>query len=659
MVETDPHEIFRIGIDTGGTFTDIAWIDGNILKTAKVPSRPDHPALGVLDGLNLVKNKGRLVCHGTTVGTNAVLARQGGPAGIVVTKGFADILKIGRGDRSNLYSKTPSRPTPLIDRDNVFEINVRFDNNGKQISYPSEDEYNELLENIEKSSVKALGIGLLHSATQPTAENLLAQTLANHSGLPVFASAQLAGYPREYERWSLAALSAYLAPVLGDYLGELEEKCPSKLAIMTSSGGLVSTSHVSANPALCVLSGPAGGALGALNYGPENILALDMGGTSTDVTLLPGKIPRTRESEIDGLPVPLPAIDIHTIGAGGGSIISFDRGGMLAVGPGSAGADPGPACYGNNGPPCLSDVALIAGRILPDRFLGGQISLDEAASKIALDKILPQGMLIDELLDSVIELAVVHLTGALRKISVARGIDPAENFVLMPFGGAGALFAVECARSLGLKQVIHPRASGVFSALGLLGAPIAAEKESAVMLEAGRSAESLNKIINELKNEIREILSEWDDAANTAFTVTTECRYSGQTHTLEIPIENTSGIQISKPFETAYQQRYTYTHPGTPVEIVTVRVRGEIPSPAITFEDISMDGRDKVPKSVGSSMLRIEKSWCEGSVYERDRLPVDVEFNGPAVVVEDYSTLFLPPGSIGRLDVKGNVVVEV
>ena len=666
MDDNGKSTITRVGIDTGGTFTDIAWVDGNKLKSAKVPSRPDHPAEAVLEGLKFLDKQPDLICHGTTVGTNAVLAGQGGPSALVVTRGFADVLSIGRGDRSNLYSKTPSRPRPVIDRSRIFEIDARFDHNGNQLSFPTEEDYGRLLSEIESAKVKAIGIGLLHSATHPTGEKILAQILSQNTGLPTFASSGLAGYPREYERWSLASIAAYLAPVLGDYLSDLDNKCGSRLAIMTSSGGLVSTSCVLENPALCLLSGPAGGALGALAMGLKNVLALDMGGTSTDVSLLAGKIPRTHESEIDGIPIPLPTIDIHTIGAGGGSIITFDSGGMLSVGPSSAGADPGPACYGKGGPACLSDVALMSGRILSGMFLGGRMTLDEKEARYALDRILPRGMRFEQLLDSVIELAVVHLTGALRKISVARGIDPApinrpdDAFVLLPFGGAGAIFAVECARALGLKQVVHPRASGVFSAIGLLKAPIASEKEKAVIMDAGACAESVHGIIQDLKSEVKSALSEWDDEGGALFSAVLECRYRGQTHALGIPVDEYAGSEeIIGTFEDAYRARFSYLHPATPVEIVTVRVRGEIPALEIEFDDIDPEGRDLERSLVGTVNLRTDSSWREGPVYRRELLPVDVEIKGPALIVEDFSTLYLPPDTKARLDSRGHILIEV
>ncbi len=655
--------IFRVGIDTGGTFTDIVWCDGARLGMSKVPSRPDAPAEAVLEGLKKVPAVSSLVCHGTTVGTNAVLARHGGPARMVVTKGFRDVLEIGRGEREQLNSLSPSRPKPLLGRDEILEIDVRFDADGNQIGTPDEESFHLLVENLKRSGAKALAVGILHSATQPSPERILAQVLTDHTGIPAFPSAGLAAYPREYERWSLAALTAYLAPVLGKYLAELSGRCPADLALMASSGGLVSPDQVLKNPAICVLSGPAGGALAALATGRDRILALDMGGTSTDVTLLAGRLPRTREAAIDGLPVPLPAIDIHTIGAGGGSIVKIDSGGMLALGPDSAGAMPGPACYGYGGPATLSDVALLSGRLVPNYFLGGDIKLDGRASVDALEKIAPDGMSVDKLVDGVLELAIVHLTGALRKISIARGIDPAlpdASYTLIPFGGAGAFFAVECARSLGLREAVHPHAAGVYSAIGLMLAPVSAECETAIIRPVDQSVDIIRSARDQLVRDLAQTLEQWPQTEGPIFIATLECRYRGQTHTLEIPLADEIDVsRIRRDFEKAYIERYTYLHDDADIEIVSIRVRGELPAPPFEFPDVETADRHIDAAKIDDTNLRLDGSWRVAPVYDRYRIPIDSPITGPALIIDYHSTLYLPPDATARLDRKGNVVVEI
>jgi len=651
----------RVGIDTGGTFTDVVIVDSGRMHTAKVPSRPDSPALAVLDGLGKIGRQPGLVCHGTTVGTNAILARHGGPACMVVTKGFRDVLEIGRGERIDLYSKSPSRPTPILSRDAIFEIDARLDAAGKPLSAPSESQIAQLADLLKDSKAEAVGIGLLHSAAWPDLERDISRSILDLTGLPTFPSSALAAYPREYERWNLAAVAAYLAPVLGRYLEVLAHKCPATLALMASSGGLISSDQALVNPALCVLSGPAGGALAALSLGRERILALDMGGTSTDVTLLAGHLPRTREAEIDGLPLPLPTIDIHTIGAGGGSIVKFDTGGMLALGPESAGAMPGPACYGNDGPATLSDIALISGRLLPAHFLGGEMSIDAEYAMKALDEIRPASMTIDELIDGVNELAIVHLAGALRRISVGRGIDPSNPrspFTLVPFGGAGALYGVECARAIGLKEVLHPRSAGVFSAIGLLQAPISSESERAILKEVGESIESVRAAGQELETDLSGILKSWSEKA-PVFSATLECRYRGQTHTLEIPLRANDSDSIAADFENAYKSRYTYLHRDTEIEVVTIRIRGELIPPKINFPDIPDAERDMAKAQSGIVRMRVDKKWIDAPVYLRDSLPVEFPVDGPALVVEDFTTLYLPPDTSMHLDWKGHAVIEL
>lgn len=655
--------IGRVGVDSGGTFTDLAWIENGVLKTAKVPSHVINPERGVLAGLQKVEGVPDIVCHGTTVGTNAILARHGGPSKMIVTSGFRDVLHIGRGERKNLYSRSPERQVPLLNLDDILEISLRLDASGNLLQSPDENEIEEIAGNINNSGAMAVAVGILHSAAHPDSEIELAEKIRELTGLPVYASSLLAAYPREYERWSLAAMSGYLSPVLGKYLDALNKECKSQLVYMASSGGLTPTVQVLENPSVCVLSGPAGGALAALSTGIDRVLALDMGGTSTDVTLLAGKLPRTREAEIDGLPLPLPTIDIHTIGAGGGSIVRFDRGGMLALGPESAGASPGPACYGFGGPASLTDIMLLAGRIIPERFLGGEMQLDRSASEKVAGEIIQPGMSHEELIDGVIELALVNLTGALRKISVARGIDPAQKdamFTLVPFGGAGALFAVECAMMMGLKKVLHPRAAGVFSALGLLQAPMVIERERTILKTVDKSIDPILNGKNVLIGEIEKSLGEWRDESDVIYSTSLECRYVGQTHTLEILIGNDiTEAGITDEFESAYRSRYTYLHTGRDIEVVSIRVRGEVPAPEFEFEDVNLSGRDLEESKIGQTKLRIEKKWMNSTVFSRDLLPVDAPVKGPALVVEDFATLYLPPDSEMHLDRKGNAIVEI
>ncbi len=660
----DPEaEIMRVGIDAGGTFTDVVWSSGGRIGMAKIPSRPDAPADAVLEGLDAVPIGPRLLCHGTTVGTNAILARHGGPARMVVSTGFRDVLELGRGERTDLYSPSPSRHEPLFSRDEIHEIDLRLDSRGNMLSSPSDSELAALVAELKNSGAKAIGLGILHSAQYPAPEQELAGKLQAATGIEVFPSSALAAYPREYERWSLAAMAAYLAPVLGTYFGNLASRCPASLALMASTGGLVSPEQALQNPAFCVLSGPAGGALAALSMGRERVLALDMGGTSTDVTLLDGKLPRTREAEIDKLPLPLPTIDIHTIGAGGGSIVEIDTGGMLTVGPKSAGAVPGPGCYGKGGPATLSDVALLAGRLVPGRFLAGEMPLDPEAARKALDDIRPRGLDHDDLLDGVLELTRVHLTGALRRISVARGIDPSSSknpFTLVPFGGAGALFAAECARELGLREVLHPHAAGVFSALGLIAAPIARERERAILMNAETSSEALQIAREELTRLLVDDLSEWREESEPVFTATIECRYRGQTHSLEVPLPDPpTANALKEVFESAYKERYTYLHPDADVEIVAIRVRGEIPAPQVSLPDIETTDRSMEIARSGLTRLRLNGEWIEAQVYDRTILPVETPIRGPALVVEDFATLYLPPDTTAYLDRQGHAEITL
>jgi N-methylhydantoinase A len=650
----------RIGIDTGGTFTDIAWISNGALKTAKVPSTPDNPARAVLNGIEKVGESFNLLCHGTTVGTNAILSRSGGMAGMVVSKGFADVLELGRGDRKNLYSLNPRRHVPLIERENIFEINLRLDKSGTAILSPGESEIEKIAEELKKTGMKSVAVGMIHSGQFPDEEISLGQKLSELTGLNVFTSSALTSYPREYERWSLASIAAYLSPVLDSYIRNLSGEIKSNFALMNSSGGLISGESANRNPAACVLSGPAGGAYAARLTGRGRVLALDMGGTSTDVTMITGNLPRTRESEIDGIPYPMPAMDIHTIGAGGGSIVKIDSGGMLKLGPGSAGADPGPACYGNGGPLTLTDIAMLSGRIVKSKFLGGKMSLDERLSERAFSEVCPDGMKREDFLEGVIELTKIHLVGALRKISVARGIDPSRSdkpFTLVPFGGAGAVFAVECARELGIREVIHPCAAGVYSAVGLLAAPISVEKERALLVQVDGSNEILNSVVENLKSDVEDELSEWGGTGSTEFSVTCECRYVGQSHALEIELVNPEDLKIR--YKKAYAERYTYLHSGTPVELVTVRVRGEIAAPPINFPELTNGNRNLESSKIATQEIFIDKNYVDCPVYDRYLLPVGERINGPGIIADDYSTVYLPPDCSASMNSSGHLEIDI
>ncbi|MEX1252907.1 MAG: hydantoinase/oxoprolinase family protein [Dehalococcoidia bacterium] len=678
-----------LGVDVGGTFTDfLLWQDG-ALRVYKRPSTPDDPSRAVLEGLAEAGWAPDEVVHGSTVATNAVLERKGARTALITTRGFRDVLAIGRQARPKLYELEPSRPPPLVPDELRFEANERLDHHGDALQALSPDEVEALLDRLAKRRVESLAVCFLFSFLDPAHERLV-RDAARRRGLACSASFEVLPEYREYERTSTTVLNAYVAPVVERYLSRLEAGLASagraarrtgqgealayargeaaRLRVMQSNGGSAGPKRAASQAVRTVLSGPAGGVAGAWRVARaariDRIITLDMGGTSTDVCLCYGGVPFTAEATIDGLPMRIPTVDVHTVGAGGGSIARIDAGGALRVGPESAGADPGPACYGRGALPTVTDAHLLLGRLLPDRFLGGRMALSIDAARQAMRPVARAfDNDIEQAAASVLRVANVSVERALRVISVERGHDP-RRFTLVAFGGGGPLHACELAEALGIPRVLIPPFPGVLSAFGMAAAPVTNDQVLAFLSplppDAGDAfARRIDRAFQRLEAKAaRELRAKGRVQLHRAL----DLRYAGQSHELTVPVasaaDGCSPTRLLQAFHSAHQRRYGHADASRPVEAVALRVRAESPGAAIRLPRLERGDGDPRRARVGQ-----HEAWFAGRrrrtpVYERDLLRAGDRLRGPALIVQLDATTALPPGWAGVVDEVGNVVME-
>jgi N-methylhydantoinase A len=631
-------------VDTGGTFTDFLLLEGSRIRTLKLPSTPSDPADAVLAGLRQLLAPGAdfLLLHGSTVATNALLERKGARVALVTNRGFEDVIEIGRQNRPQLYALVGHRLPPLVAREDRLGIAGRLGPAGEEVDPLDDGELAALAGRL--AGAESLAICLLHSYANGAHERRVADALA---GLPVplSVSSELLPEYREYERTSTAVVNAYVAPVISRYLGRLgREARARRVSIMGSGGGTLSVERSVRAPAHTVLSGPAGGVVGALAWarrsGFEQVISFDMGGTSTDVSLCPGRLLHTREFEIAGQPVALPVIDIHTVGAGGGSIARVDPGGALRVGPESAGADPGPICYGHGGREVtVTDAHVWLGRLPADAFLGGERSLDRARVEAPLTRLAAAlGTSVEDAAEGVIDVVDTSMEGALRVISVERGYDPVE-FALLAFGGAGGLHVAELAARLGASRALVPPDPGLLSAYGMLAAPLTREASRTVLADASKPEHEggLAAAFAELESVARAELRE--EGASDAETVAerwVDARYRGQSFELRVAAEGWIDA-----FHRAHEDRYGYSRRGTPVEAVTLRVVAQAPGPDL--EATPLQASEEAPPLTRSSVrFRGEDLDC-ARVWRRD-LRAGHVLPGPLIVQEYSATTWVPPG---------------
>ena len=659
----------RIGVDTGGTFTDFISFDGARVQVHKVPSTPDAPERAILQGLDeLLEGRGVAldITHGSTVATNALLTRRGAKTALVTTAGFEDLIEIGRQNRKELYNLAYRRPPALVPRNLRMSVAERLDEKGGELLRLKASDIKALKQKLRKAGVESVAICLLHSYANPSHEEKVADAV-RESGIHVSMSSQVLPEFREYERMSTTCVNAYVSPMMNRYLKDLESRLDSgRLRIMQSNGGVISSTMAGEEAIRTILSGPAGGVVGAYEVarraGFENSIAFDMGGTSTDVSLLHGGIGFTAETEVAGCPIRVPLIDIHTVGAGGGSIARVDPGGALAVGPQSAGADPGPICYGKGSEVTVTDANLFLGHLDPEQFLGGRMGLDMEPVKVGIAR-MAKSLRLDarQAAEGVIRVANQHMARAIRLISVERGHDPRE-FALISFGGAGAMHACSLAEILGIPHVIVPNDPGILSARGMLTADVVKDYARTVLqpLE-GLSKKSLAGHFAPLLKKGRDDLK-FEGFPKPAFSFFIDMRYLGQSYELTLPYRPETGVDLRKSlraaFDRLHDERFGTSSRESAIEIVTLRVRvvGEVERPP-------MRRLPKAPKSISHALMGRRKMIftgreVEGSVYARDMFSRGNRFKGPALVCEFSATTVVSPGWECRVDDWGNLVLK-
>jgi len=642
----------RIAIDTGGTFTDCVYQDAGSLRVLKIFSTPRNPADAIVAAVKQIyRGKGQLeIRHGTTVGTNTLLERSGARVAFVTTSGFEDTLAIGRQARPSLFDWSASPEPPLAPAERRFGVAERTLPDGAILEALDLATLPALVEAVRASGAESVAVSLLFSFANSAHEQAVGEALAA-LGIPVSLSHQILPEFREYERASTVAVNAYLAPRMSRYLGELESRITSEhagaqVSVMQSSGGIVAAAIAAREPVRTILSGPAGGVVGAHHVarlaGFDRIITFDMGGTSTDVALVDSLPAASHEAHVAGLPVGVPMLDIHTVGAGGGSLARFDSGGALRVGPQSAGADPGPICYGKGAAPTVTDANLILGHLDPERFLGGQAKLDEARAREFCTQAKGPLATVEEFATGIVRLADATMEKAIRLISVERGRDP-RDYTLVSFGGAGGLHACALARALRIPRVLAPCMPGALSALGILISDVVKDYSRTVMVAPDSPV--LETHFRELEQRGREQLRA--EGLTGIASRSLDLRYKGQGFELNV----TAGSKFVAAFHEAHRQRYGYADPARPVEVVNIRARFVAANKPIKFSKRKPrrgDGRRAiVGRALGTSF------------YDREVLAPGDLFHGPAVVVEYSATTVIPKSAQARVDAWGNIVIQV
>jgi N-methylhydantoinase A len=680
-----PHRLrtllLQVAIDTGGTFTDCVWAERGQLRMLKVFSTPADPSRAIVEALGKISpTRPVILLHGTTVGTNTLLQRKGARVALVTTAGFEDAIEIGRQARPKLYDLFFDGIAPLVSADLRFGLNERTASDGEILQAPSRQDLQSLAHKLRQTHPEAIAISLLFSFANPKTENAVARAL-KELGLPLSVSHQILPEFREYERTSTVVVNAYLQPVMQHYLNSLERRArsprrsgaaQSRIFVMQSSGGITSLASAAREPVRTLLSGPAGGVVGAAamarRSGVERIISFDMGGTSTDVALVDGEIQAGSQAEIAGLPMGVPMLDIHTVGAGGGSIARFDAAGALRVGPESAGADPGPICYGHGTQPTVTDANLLLGRLRPQRFLGGDFRLDlERTRRLVVEwlKRHAANLTLEQFAAGVIRVVNSTMEKAIRVVSIERGYDPRE-FTLVAFGGAGGLHACELAEALSIPRVMIPALPGALSAFGTLVSDVVKDYSRTVLwrVAAKLPAERLEQEFAALRRRAEAAFQEedWSGAINHRHSA--DVRYQGQGYELNISYTR----HLIRDFRYEHQRRYGYNYPERDVELVTLRLRSTIKSSQAIAASSKIhvgpagSGRpgrerlgraplDRAPVLFGGKKLAV-------AIYARDSLQPAKKYSGPAVVTEYSATTVMPPGRRFWLDKWGSLLIE-
>jgi N-methylhydantoinase A/oxoprolinase/acetone carboxylase beta subunit len=630
----------RIGIDTGGTFTDFVVLrDDGSIESFKLRSNPKSPARVILDGLRRIGAPVRTeIVHGSTVATNALLERKGARTALVTTEGFTDLVRIGRQNRAQLYNLTPPLKCHLTPPSLCFGVSERIYFDGSMGKRPARRELAELKSRLRRARVESVAICFLHSYENSENEQAAARALAGEYYL--CCSHEVSPEFREYERASTTLINAYVGPLMDAYLSELDRATRHRLSVLQSNGGYITAAEARRHAVLTILSGPAGGVVGAGAAarwsGFERALTFDMGGTSSDVSLWEGRLRLAMDASVDGMPVRVPMLDIHTVGAGGGSIARVDEGGLLRVGPESAGADPGPACYGTGERATVTDAHVVLGRIAPNQFLGGAMHIDSARAAAAVDRIarvLKRNRF--TVAQGIVRVANANMERAIRVVSVERGRDP-RDFPLVAFGGCGGLHACEMAEDLGIRTVIVPRFAGALSALGMLLADRVRDYSAGVL-----DLSLVEKRFKQLERTARR------DMPGARLERMADMRYVGQSYELTIPWAGS--------FHEEHQRIYGYSDPVRPVEIVTVRVRAIIP--------VAKPEPAKLKRGALRPAPELRQVFTGGKfrmlpAFAREQIRMRGE-KGPALVLDYGATTLIPAGWKFTVDRVGNLVARL
>lgn len=678
---------YRLGVDVGGTFTDLALYDTDTdrLEFAKTPSTPVNQALGVAAGIReLMERHGvspdgiDFFIHGTTVATNTLLERKGAKTALIVTEGFRDVLQIGRQDRPDLYDWRIRRSDPLVPRHLRYEAQERVLHTGEVLTPLESDDLDSIIASLRSANVDAVAVCLLHSYANAAHEQAIGDAIRRElPDVPVALSHEILPEFKEYERMSTTTINAYVAPVMERYLRRLEQSITdvglkSDLYIMQSNGGTMGAETAIDRPVHTILSGPAAGVIGAVaiaqQAGKPNSISIDMGGTSFDVSLsYKGEVRRTQESELERLPVKVPMVDIHTLGAGGGSIAWIDPGGALRVGPQSAGADPGPACYGNEGTEAtVTDANLVLGRLGASSLLGGTMTLDiDLARQVIAKRIAdPLGLTVEEAAEGIVQVVNASMVKGIRVVSVSKGYDPRE-FSLVAFGGAGPLHASELADEMDIPSVLVPVAPGVTSALGLLMADLRHDFAQTVLKPGSElSATEITSWYEQLESQAIEQMSrEGVPSEDVSLVRAADARYVGQGYELEViaaagKLEQSDVDDIMERFHEAHIRNYGYASRDNPVEVVNLRVTtlASMPRPDLAH-DSEDSGGDPSRAIVGQRDVYFKKDRKPTNVYDRSALlPGDV-ITGPAIVEQLDSTTVVWENQTAEVDKFLNLLV--
>ncbi len=658
-----------VGADIGGTFTDLVAVESGRLRLHKLPSTPHDPSLALLRGLEEAGFGGaRRVVHGSTVAINAILERKGACTAFLATRGFSDLLHLGRQTRPSLYDLFVEKPTPLVPRELCFGVTERVDSRGEVVVPLDEEEVDGLVMRLRGMGVETAAVCLLFSFLRPEHEERLGRKL-EEQGIRAYLSCRILPEYREYERASTVAMNAYVGPVVEGYMARLIEALgPGRLEVMHSGGGTLSPEEVRESPARIVMSGPVGGVVAAGKVsratGYSRAISLDMGGTSTDVALIDGELPLTPEMTVAGFPLRFPGVDVHSIGSGGGSVAWVDSGGALKVGPRSAGADPGPACYGKGWEPTVTDAHVVLGRLPGSALLGGRMPLDALRSEEALYRLGKKlGWGPREVAQGILMVVLSQMAGAVRTISVERGHDP-SRFILVAFGGAGPMVGCELAELLGMERVLVPPCPGTFSALGMVLAERVWDRSRALMREL--DGEAVEEALASFR-EMRAMLPPgWEGAEVSAAA---DLRYRGQGYELIVPVDLSWGWKDwREAFRDAHLRRFGYALENEPIEIINLRLRFTLPA-ALEVEDISLTQGEKDlrrntlrtgAKKTTVSFLQRGKRWVEAEcpVYDRFAIGGGKPRKGPAVILGEDATVLVPPGWSFRKDRGDNLIME-